>query len=150
MTLDNLIGLSLERVSPDKLSITRLLEAAQRNIQDAKLQALSHENRFDAAYKSIMQMANAALQTRGFRTLTSKPGHHQTMIQSLPKTLGVNYETLIVLDTLRKQRNLADYSGDLVTDAAVNECIFQAEQLWLHVIKQLDIQTPFNLQILSE
>jgi hypothetical protein len=139
MTLDNLIGLSLERVTPDKLSITRLLEAAQRNIRDAKLQALSNENRFDAGYKAIMQMANAALQARGFRTLTSKPGHHQTMLQSLPKTLGLAQETLIVLDALRKQRNVADYSGDLVTEAAVTECIFQAEQLWLHVIKQLDI-----------
>lgn len=129
MTLDNLVGISLEPVEPDLLTIRRLLNAAQRNIHDSHLPGLSNENRFDAAYKAIMQIANAALQTRGFRTLTSKPGHHQTMIQSLVKTLDINVETVIVLDALRKQRNVADYSGDLVTDAAVKECIAQAQLL---------------------
>lgn len=129
MTLDNLIGISLEPVEPDLLTIRRLLEAAKRNIHDSHLSGLSNENRFDVAYKAIMQIANAALQARGFRTLTSKPGHHQTMIQSLVKTLDISIEVVIVLDALRKQRNVADYSGDLVTDAAVKECIAQAELL---------------------
>ena len=130
MTLDNLVGMSLEIITPDVASIRRLLDAAQRNLQDATLIQLSNENRFDAAYKAIMQMANAALQSRGFRTLTSKPGHHQTMIQTLPKTLEITHAQMVVLDALRKQRNVADYSGDLVTDAAVTECIAQAKSLW--------------------
>ena len=129
MTLENLLGMSLERIEPDPLTIRRLLEAAQRNIQDAQIAVISNENRFDAAYKAIMQMANAALQATGYRTMTSKPGHHQTMIQTLQKTVGLDTDTLIVLDTLRKQRNVADYSGDLVTGAAVIECIRHAEQL---------------------
>lgn len=61
------------------------------------------------------------------------------MIQSLPKTLGITNMQMVVLDALRKQRNVADYSGDLVTDAAVKECIAQAESLW-----QL-IETKFPL-----
>lgn len=130
MTLDNLVGMSLEIITPDPLTIRRLLEAAQRNMQDARIIQLSNENRFDAAYKAIMQMANAVLQSKGFRTLTSKPGHHQTMIQTLPKTLEIPHTQMIILDALRKQRNVADYSGDLVTDAVVNECILQAETLW--------------------
>lgn len=129
MTLDNLLGRMLEAVEPDALTITRLLEAAARNIKDAGLEALSNENRFDAAYKAIMQLANAALQANGFRTLTSRPGHHQTMIQSLPKTIGLDNEVMIVLDALRKQRNVADYSGDLVADKIVKESIHRAEQL---------------------
>lgn len=138
MTLENLVGLSLEHINPDPLTIKRLLEAAQRNLQDAGLTALSNENRFDAAYKTIMQLANASLQTCGFRTLTSKPGHHQTMIQSLPKTVGINQLEMVVLDALRKQRNVADYSGDLVTEKMVHECISHAQELlkavnvWLH------------------
>jgi len=31
-----------------------LLAAAERNLTDAKLQGLSSDNRFDAAYKAIM------------------------------------------------------------------------------------------------
>jgi len=130
MSLDNLIGLSLERVEPDPLTIQKLLEATTRNLKDSQVTAVSNENRFDAAYKAIMQISNAALQANGYRTLTSKPGHHQTMIQTLPSSIGLDRDTMIVLDALRKQRNVADYSGDLVADSAVSECIEHAEQLW--------------------
>jgi len=129
MTLDNLIGKLLERIEPDQYAIQRLVEAAQRNIRDAQLEGLSNETRFDTGYKAIMQLANAALQASGFRTLTSKPGHHQTLIQSLVKTVGIETDRMIVLDALRKQRNVTDYSGDLVEDAAVKECLEQAQDL---------------------
>lgn len=133
MTLDNLIGISLEQIEADRLSIARLLDAAERNLADARIEAVSNENRFDAAYKAIMQLANAALQARGYRTLTSKPGHHQTMLQLLGQTVGVDKETVIVLDALRKQRNVADYSGDLVSDVAMDDCLHQAESLLFRV-----------------
>ncbi len=129
MTLDNLVGISLERVTTDTATVSRLIEAAKRNIEDAHIEAVSNENRFDAAYKSIMQLANAALQAKGYRTLTSKPGHHQTMLQLLGKTVGLDSETMILLDALRKQRNVADYSGDLVSASAMGDCIEQAERL---------------------
>ena len=35
-----------------------------------------------------MQLALAAMMASGFRPSTNEPGHHQTMIQSLPLTLG--------------------------------------------------------------
>ncbi|MDP1635847.1 MAG: hypothetical protein Q8L69_14335, partial [Gallionellaceae bacterium] len=101
MTLDNLLGLSLERVQPDAASIARLLEAAQSSLADAQLPGLSSEGRFDLAYKAIMQTANAALQANGFRTLTSKPGHHQTMIQTLPRTIDLDKPTVLLLDQMR-------------------------------------------------
>ena len=34
-----------------------------------------------------------------------------------------------MLDALRKQRNVADYSGDIVPASAVDECVKQAENL---------------------
>jgi hypothetical protein len=37
--------------------------------------------------------------------------------------------TAIRIDYLRKQRNVAEYSGDLVSDADVAECVRQAEAL---------------------
>ena len=104
MSLDNLVGIALEKVEPDSASIARLLAAAKRNIADARVMEVSSENRFDAAYKAIMQLENASLQASGFRTLTSKPGHHMTMIQSLGQTLCLENETIIILDALRKQR----------------------------------------------
>jgi uncharacterized protein (UPF0332 family) len=129
MTLNNLIGISLEQIKINHDSIKRLISAAERNISDSKITALSTENRFDTAYKAIMQIANAALQANGYRTLTSKPGHHQTMIQLLAQTLNVDSHTVILLDVMRKQRNAADYSGDVIPESTMDDCIFQAEKL---------------------
>ncbi|MGD8619733.1 MAG: DNA-binding protein, partial [Gammaproteobacteria bacterium] len=114
MSLDNLVWVTLEKIEPDATVIKRLLSSAHRNIADAHVMEISAENRFDAAYKAIMQLSNAALQANGFRTLTSKPGHHMTMIQVLSQTIDLDKQTVIVLDALRKQRNVADYSGDIV------------------------------------
>lgn len=139
MTLDNLIGISLEKITPHQDAIHRLLHAAERNIVDSKIDLVSTENRFDAAYKAIMQLANAALQAHGYRTLTSKPGHHQTMIQLLPQTLGTDKKTVIILDAIRKQRNIADYSGDIIPESTLITCIANAEALlkdfteWLRI-----------------
>jgi hypothetical protein len=65
VTLQSLLGLSLDAIGPNKVQIGKLLAAAQRNIQDAQLTALRAENRFDAAYKAIMQLAMAALHAKG-------------------------------------------------------------------------------------
>ena len=130
MSLDNLVGKTLEKIEPDSATIMRLLNSADRNIQDAHVNQVSDENRFDAAYKAIMQIANAALQANGYRTLTSKPGHHITMIQSLSKTIDLDSDTIIVLDTLRKQRNATDYSGHIVPESAMKECLSCAENLF--------------------
>ena len=138
MSLSNLVGVSLEKIEPDTATITKLFTAAKRNLVDMHVKEVSAENRFDAAYKAIMQLANAALQANGFRTLTSKPGHHMTMIQTLRHTIDLDSQTIIVLDKLRKLRNVADYSGDVVPNSAVTECITCAERLiqdiknWLH------------------
>jgi len=73
--------------------------------------------------------ANRLLQANGYRTLTSKPGHHQTMIQTLTSTLGLPANDMVVLDGLRKQRNVIDYSGDVVTTTLADEAVQRAQQL---------------------
>ncbi len=131
MSLDNLLKIKqLQLHNPSNEALLRLLEAAKRNIADAHIEAVSGENRFDASYKSIMQCAMLALWLNGYRTSTSQPGHHQTAIQTLPTTIGLPHATVIILDGLRKQRNVSDYEGDPISDQAVIECIKQAENLY--------------------
>lgn len=142
MSLKNLVGRSLEAAAPDRAAIGRLLAAAERNLSDTRLAGLSAENRFDAAYKAIMQCAIVALQANGFRTLTSQPGHHQTALQTLPLTIGLPGRRMIVLDALRKQRNLADYQGDTVPEQTAAECIGQAQQLLADVKAWLAANKP--------
>lgn len=109
--------------------LEKMLHVAHSRLQDAMRPDNSMETRFDCAYTAIRAVADAALLKQGFRTSTSKPGHHQTTLQCLVHTLGVEPATVRVLDSLRKQRNLIDYDGDLITDALLQECLAQAQSL---------------------
>lgn len=143
MTLQNLLAIqSLVEFKAQRDDVQRLLMAAARNLNDASVTAISDENRFDAAYKCLMQCAMASLMAHGFRTSTSKPGHHQIAIQSLALTIGLDSTTIIVLDGLRRQRNISDYDGDPVSPAAVEECRYQAQALLDHVREWLKTHRP--------
>lgn len=143
MTLENLLAIHrLQLFEATPAGIQRLLVAAERNLADARLPGLSAENRFDAAYKTLMQCAMIGLWANGYRTSTSQPGHHQTALQTLPKTMNVGQDTVIVLDALRRQRNLNDYEGDPIADAAVTECLVQADTLLAHARQWLQAHRP--------
>ncbi len=45
MGLQNLVGISLEQITPARETIKRLLDAAARHIADAKVNAISAETR---------------------------------------------------------------------------------------------------------
>ncbi|MEK1942403.1 MAG: DNA-binding protein [Pseudomonas sp.] len=143
MTLENLLAISrLQALNPDKHAIAKLLAAATRNLMDAQLPALSANNRFDAGYKVILQCAVIGLQANGYRLSTSQPGHHQTAIQTLPKSMGISQDVAILLDALRKRRNLNDYDGDPIPDGALASCLKEAELLLAHTRRWLQTQHP--------
>ncbi|HUO43497.1 MAG TPA: DNA-binding protein [Burkholderiales bacterium] len=124
--------LKIGRLKPhdaDAREIGQLLSAAHRNLDDAHIMEISAENRYDAAYKAVMQAALAALMAHGYRPDTNQPGHHATVIQSLPKTIGSKGERVAVLDTLRHKRNLSDYTGKDIDPASVEVCIKEAATL---------------------
>lgn len=141
MTLANLLAIQrLQAFNATPQGVQRLLAAAVRNLADARIAQLSAENRFDAAYKCILQCAMLGLWVRGYRTSTSQPGHHQTALQALPLTMGLPNDVIIVLDALRKQRNLNDYEGDPISQSVVTECTAQSEMLLAHTHQFLQTQ----------
>lgn len=143
MTLENLLRIGkLKAHDATPAEIQRLLEAIRRNLADATVTGISDETRFDAAYKAVMQCALTAMMAKGFRPSSSEPGHHATMIQSLPLTLGIKNEVWIVLDALRRKRNANDYTGDVVTPDMVAECIAQARALKAALKKELAAHHP--------
>jgi len=111
-------------------------------LQDATVVTISYETRFDVAYKAILQASLAALQANGYRPATSEPGHHVTILQSLPKTIGLESARLIVLEALRKKRNLADYAGHEIDEALMQECIDAARMLLGDVEDWLLVHRP--------
>ena len=138
MTLQNLLRIGkLKTHTVTAREIRQLLAAVERNLADAAVAQVSDETRFDAAYKAVMRCALAAMLAEGYRPSTSEPGHHVTLIQSLPLTLGVANEAWIVLDALRRKRNANDYTGDVVTPDMVDECAAQAKSLHVVLRKHL-------------
>lgn len=119
----------LDAVPFSKTLLDRILASAHSRLEDALRVENSFETRFDCAYNAIRAVADAALLKQGYRTSTSKPGHHQTTLQCLVHTLSVSEHTVRVLDGLRKQRNSTDYEGEMVTQALLDECLTQAKDL---------------------
>ncbi len=130
MSLQNLatIGQLIEHET-DKEQVGKLMDAAARCIADAREESISMETRLDAAYKASMQLAMLALWANGYRPAKNKPGHHQTMIQSLVHTIGLDNDNMLLLDTFRVKRNAIDYTGELVDEGSVTNCIEAAVHL---------------------
>lgn len=143
MTLKNLADIGrLKPHSATAKELVRLLDAAAASLADAKNDANHAISRFDLAYKSLMQCALAALMANGFRPSTHEPGHQQTTIQSLPKTIGLPAEKMRLFDGFRRARNLADYEGNPPEDRLVGECVEAAERLLADVRAWLKKNRP--------
>lgn len=139
MTLENLLRTGqLKAHAADEREILRLLDSAQLALKDAAVAEISGDSRLNLAYRAMMQAALAAMLANGYRPSTSEPGHHQLLLQSLPKTIGLAGERARVLDALRKARNQNDYRGIPVSDATARECAEAAGRLLADVRAWID------------
>jgi hypothetical protein len=137
--LDNLVKTGqFKNHVPTSDEIQRLLRAIRRNLDDARVAGISDEARFDMAYRAIMQCSMIGAVASGYRPSTQMPGHHQTMVQTLSLTMGVPKSVWLVLDVLRKKRNLSDYTGEGTDPESVRECIAQAKSLFAHTMSWLE------------
>lgn len=151
MSLENLLKIGQVKTHPvDATEIEQLLTAARRNLRDARVTSISAETRFDAAYKAIMQSSLAALMMHGYRPDTNRPGHHMTVVQSLPLTIGIESKRVVVLDALRRQRNVSDYTGDDVDESMAEHCVAEGERLIDEVIAWRKSSRPQLVSVQKE
>ncbi len=130
MSLQNLLKIGrLAEHKTDKNQVGKLLVAAERSIADARLDSISLHSRLDIAYRAVMQLSMIALWANGYRPSRSAPGHHQTMLQSLVLSIGLDRDQMLLLDTFRVKRNAIDYTGDDVDESSVEACIEAADSL---------------------
>ena len=134
MTLENLARIGkLKAHAADEREIERLLASADRALADASVAGLSADSRLELAYRALMQAALAAMLATGYRPAASEPGHHQVVIQALPKTAGIAAERVPVLEAFRKASNQSDYRGISVSSAVAHECAQEAHRLLAEV-----------------
>ena len=128
--MENLLRIGkLKAHAADEREILRLLDSARLALKDAAVADLSGDSRLNLAYRAMMQAALAAVLANGYRPSTSEPGHHQLLLQTLPKTIGLPSERVLVLEGFRKARNQNDYRGVPVSDATARECAEEAGRL---------------------
>jgi hypothetical protein len=72
--------LKTEPSSPEE--IRDLLGIVTRAVTDAKVEAISDDLRFQAAFSAALTAANVALRASGYRTKV-QAGHHQKIVESL-------------------------------------------------------------------
>lgn len=145
MSLKGLLKIGqIKRHPLDRTEIEAMLAAAARNLKDAENVTISTETRFDCAYKTVMQCALAAMMANGYRPSTNVPGHQMTMIQALPHTIGLAAPRMVVLDALRRKRNLNDYLGSNLDEESAQACMREAARLLADVtewMKTSNLQT---------
>jgi hypothetical protein len=85
MSLEKLVQLGWYKAEPSSSKeIADLFSIVDRSQADLKVEGISDDLRFQAAYNGVLTLANIGLRASGFRVSL---GHHQRVIESLEHTL---------------------------------------------------------------
>ena len=98
--------ITAETASADE--IKGLLAIVQRGISDSKVEAISLDLRFAAAFSAALSAATASLRASGYRTKT-QVGHHMKTVECLEFTIGADQRLINRMKTLSKKRNITFY-----------------------------------------
>ena len=118
MNLTNLLERRrLRRHRTSAPEIANLLVTAERDLADARVEAVSLDRRFMAAYSGALALATIPLACAGYRPARD---HHLTVFQALPLVMGAEMQQLSqYFDTCRQKRHQALY--DQVGQATASE-----------------------------
>jgi uncharacterized protein (UPF0332 family) len=143
MTLEKWVEygwLKAESSSPEE--IRDLLGIVNRALKDAKVDAISDDLRFQAAFGAALTAANAALRASGYRTRV-QPGHHQKIVESLELTVKADPKLIQKLKAFSKKRNAANYdAAGNVSQQDLEQAIKVANELQQNVATWLEDNHP--------
>jgi hypothetical protein len=122
--------------------IAALLGIVDRDLNDARVEAVSGDRRFEAAFSAARTAANVALRACGYRT-AAQLGHHQKTIESLELTLKADPRLIQKLKVFSRKRNATSYdSAGNISDQELAQAIKVAEELRQSVIAWLRENHP--------
>lgn len=105
--LENLVNIrKLHHEAADASEVNGLIQSGSIRLQDAKLESLSLESRFDLTYNAAHALSLAALRHVGYRS-----DNRYLVFQCLQHTLDLPSAKWRVLDQAHRKRNLAEYEG---------------------------------------
>jgi hypothetical protein len=100
--------------------IAGLLRTGTVRLEDAKIEELGRESRFDLAYNAAHALSLAALRKMGYRSES-----RYLVFQCTQHTLNLAPEQWRVLDQAHRKRNLAEYEGDIDIDDQLLEALIR-------------------------
>lgn len=113
--LDNLVRIGQLKTEPtEQAEFDGLWRSGRVRLKDAGNLTNSIESRFDLAYNAAHALSLAALRWHGYRS-----ENRYLVFQSLTHTLKLPAKQWRVLDQAHRQRNLAEYEGDVDIDEAL-------------------------------
>ena len=98
--------LKAEPSSPEE--IRDLFSLIERAVNDARVEAISDDLRFQAAFSAGLTAANLALRASGYRTRV-QTGHHQKIVESLEFTIQSDPLVIQKMRVFSKKRNATSY-----------------------------------------
>lgn len=137
MTLESWAEYSwLTKHTTSPQEIKGLLSVIERDLQDCKLDGLSVDGKHNFAYNAALQAATITLAASGYRAVSGR--HHYVTIQALKFTMGLDRDTIEILDTIRGKRATADYdTAGTISDSDASEAFELALELYQKVKKWL-------------
>ena len=129
-----------EPSSPDE--IQGLVSIVKRSLKDARVEAISDDLRFQAAFAGAVNAANLILRACGYRT-RAQTGHHQKIIESLELTIQADPKLIKKLLLFSKKRNATSYdSAGSVSRQDLQQVIHVADELQKSVMVWIREQHP--------
>ncbi len=126
MTLDDwLANRWISRHETSKDEITSLRSVVQRDLKDARIEALSADRRFATAYNAALQLSKMVLAAAGYRLSRGHGGHERAFDVIRYVLLAESVDDLCdYFDACRRKRNNVDYDlADVVTDTELSEIL---------------------------
>jgi hypothetical protein len=107
----------------------RTSECVDRSLADSKVEAVSTDLRFIAAFNAALSVATTALRASGLRTVT-QAGHHVKTIESLELTITANPKVIQRFKTFNNKRNKSVYDvAGAVSDQELDAIVKLAIEL---------------------
>ena len=109
--------------------IKSLLGIVDRSLADAKVEAVSTDLRFIAAFNAALSLATLALRATGHRA-AAQAGHHVKTIDSLELTLKPNAKIIQKFKTFNNKRNKSVYDvAGAISDQELQSMVSLAKEL---------------------
>ncbi len=131
--LDNLVRIrQLSVGDATESEIRNLIERGLKKLRDSKRVELDPESQFDLVYNAAHALSLAALRFAGYRS-----ENRYTVFQCTQHTIDLEPEFWRVLDGAHRDRNIAEYEGDLIVDAQLVAALIRVTDIIAERVQKL-------------